>query len=970
MIGEKISHFRILRELGRGGMGVVYVARDVDLERDVALKFLPAQFTHDDSATQRFIAEARAASGLDHENICAVHEIGRTDDGMVFIAMAYYSGRTLKDLIAEGPLAHEQARDIAAQIAAGLVVAHERGIVHRDIKPANIVVTDRGQAKILDFGLAKLVADTTGITKTGTTVGTVAYMSPEQLRGENVDARSDVWSLGIVLYEMLAKRLPFAGDHPAALSYAIVHEPHKPIAQYRSDVPPAIVHVLERALKKNASERYSSCAEMLADLRAGSVTAGASRPRVSRRGTITAVAVLAVTIAAFLFWQRTKSNRVQWSREVALPEIEHLTDDRSTSSEQPDLWRAYELAAKVEEIVPDEPRLQRLRPRFAREIHIRSVPPGASVRARSYGGPDDAWRAVGRTPLDLWFPLGISRIELALDGHATATEVVLNNHFVSDSVSVTLHRPEDIPPGMVWVNDWSRALALPGLEGLAAQHVRGFWVDRCEVSNREYKSFVDAGGYQKPEYWKTPFVDDGKVIAFEDAMSRFVDATGRTGPATWEASDYPDATDNDPVGGISWYEAAAYAEFIGKQLPTIYHWNAVALTIGSAAIVPPANFGGRGAEPVDSGGAVHRSGALNLAGNVREWCWNETDAGDRFILGGGWSDQPYGFNDAYAQPPFDRSVINGFRCIKVVDVAHSEPLAHSIAQSSRDFRAEKPVGDDIFAHILKQYAYDALPLNARTEDTRDDNDWIREKISFDAAYPNARVIAYLFVPKNVEPPYQTVVFFPGSGDLYQKSSELMRIDQFDFFIKSGRAVLYPVYNGMFERGGVVPSDQPSEATAYRDWTISMERDLSRSIDYLATRPDIDSKRLAYYGLSMGGRIGPLMLAVERRFKAAILYVAGLKFQRALPEADAFNFASRVTLPVLMVNARYDFFFPIETSQRPLFELLGTPQADKKWVVYDGGHSVPRSKLIAESLAWLDHYLGPVERSGKEQDAGS
>jgi dienelactone hydrolase len=141
----------------------------------------------------------------------------------------------------------------------------------------------------------------------------------------------------------------------------------------------------------------------------------------------------------------------------------------------------------------------------------------------------------------------------------------------------------------------------------------------------------------------------------------------------------------------------------------------------------------------------------------------------------------------------------------------------------------------------------------------------------------------------------------------------------------------------------------------------MERDLARSIDYLETRDDIDLERLAFYGLSMGGRMGPLMLGVEKRFRAAVLYVAGFKFQRSLPEADPFNFAPRVTLPVLMINARYDFFFPLETSQRPLYELLGTPKADKKWVVYDGGHSVPRSKLIAESLAWLDHYLGPVTK---------
>jgi dienelactone hydrolase len=512
------------------------------------------------------------------------------------------------------------------------------------------------------------------------------------------------------------------------------------------------------------------------------------------------------------------------------------------------------------------------------------------------------------------------------------------------------------------VPDTKDQLGLPGLEGLDAERVPAFWVDRFEVSNREYKRFVDTGGYWKAEYWKQPFVENGKSLSWEEAMARFVDRTGRPGPASWEVGDHPEGQEDYPVSGVSWYEAAAFAEFAGKQLPTIYHWNVVASTRASAAVVPVANFGGKGPEPVDRNAVVHRCGARNLAGNVREWCWNESGAGQRFILGGGWNDPPYAFNDAYAQRPFDRSSTNGFRCIRLA--APPEPtdrLGRAIGRSYRDFFAEKPVDDAAFAFILKQYAYDRTDLDARVEYVRDEGDWIRQKITFAAAYGDQRVIAHLFLPKGGKPPYQTVVFFPGSGDLYQRSSEQLRTDPLDFFVKSGRAFLYPVYNGMFERTRVVPSDQPNEAVAYRDWMVSLARDLSRSIDYLETREDIDMSRLAYYGLSLGGRMGPLLLAVERRFKTGVLVVAGLKFQRSLPEADPFNFVPRVTLPLLMINARYDFYFPLETSQRPLFELLGTPDADKKWVVYDGGHSVPRDKLIAETLAWLDHYLGPVDR---------
>jgi serine/threonine protein kinase/Flp pilus assembly protein TadD len=280
VIGKIVSHYKILEKLGEGGMGIVYKAEDTKLKRVVALKFLPTQLTRDSAAKERFIQEARAASGLDHPNICTIFEIDETGDGRSFIAMALYGGGTLRERIARGPVEVEEAIGIALQIAQGLGRAHEAGIVHRDVKPANIMITDRGEVKIVDFGLAKL-AGGAKLTRTGSTLGTAAYMSPEQARGEAIDRRTDIWSLGVVLYEMLTGALPFKGDHEAALLYSIVHEEPQALSALRPALPAPVSHLVAKALQKDPALRYQSAGELAADLRRLAV-AGAAPPRMEK----------------------------------------------------------------------------------------------------------------------------------------------------------------------------------------------------------------------------------------------------------------------------------------------------------------------------------------------------------------------------------------------------------------------------------------------------------------------------------------------------------------------------------------------------------------------------------------------------------------------------------------------------------------------------------------------------------------
>jgi len=323
---EIASRYEVIEELGRGGMGVVYKAKDTKLKRTVALKFLSPELTRDSEAKERFIHEAQTASVLDHPNICTVHEIDE-DEGQMFISMAYIEGESLREKVKAGPLKLQEALDIAVQVTEGLHEAHEKGIVHRDIKSANIMVTDKGQAKIMDFGVAKLVGQTK-FTRTGATMGTAAYMSPEQSRGEKVDHRTDIWSLGVVLYEMVIGQLPFRGDHEQAMMYSILNEEPEPMTGMRTGVPMELERIVNKALTKDPAARYQHTDDMLVDLRLlkDNITAFLKSPMVRASGLSMpqpkpwkrvvpwGVAAVMAVIAVLAAWQ--------WMRSTSAPKAD------------------------------------------------------------------------------------------------------------------------------------------------------------------------------------------------------------------------------------------------------------------------------------------------------------------------------------------------------------------------------------------------------------------------------------------------------------------------------------------------------------------------------------------------------------------------------------------------------------------------------------------------------------------------
>ena len=369
-------------------------------------------------------------------------------------------------------------------------------------------------------------------------------------------------------------------------------------------------------------------------------------------------------------------------------------------------------------------------------------------------------------------------------------------------------------------------------------------------------------------------------------MQLFHDKTDRLGPATWELGSFTSGEDDFPVSGVSWYEAEAYAEFIGKSLPTVFHWYRAADMGIYSDILEDSNFSRKGPAKVGTYPGLGPFGTYDMAGNVKEWCVNSL--GDRkFILGGASTDMPYMYREPDARPPFDRSATNGFRLIKT---AGSEPLSASLTVSlsfqKSDYRSFKSVPDSVFQMYERMYAYDRLPLDAKIESEDDSSPyWREQRITFNAAYGNERVIAHLFLPKSVSAPYQTVVYFPHGGAQSFHTLEPSQSALIDFLMKSGRALMFPIYKDTYERLGNPPD---SGTVAERDETIEQADDLRRSVDYLETRNDIDRERLAYFSISWGSQMGPIMTALEKRFKVAIFAAGGCDPAPVLPEADPMN----------------------------------------------------------------------------------
>jgi eukaryotic-like serine/threonine-protein kinase len=979
--GTHLGHYEILSPLGSGGMGEVYRARDHNLDRDVAVKVLPEHISAEADALQRFDREVRAIATLNDPRILTIHDYG-DHAGRRYAVTELLEGETLADRIARQPISWREALDIALEVARGLATAHGKGVIHRDIKPSNIFITSTGAVKILDFGLACSVdpLDVPPIepgrtlplkTEPGAILGTVGYMSPEQARGEPVSPPTDIFSLGCVVYEMLSGRRPFQRATAADTLAAILNASPPPLVEKCPDCPPALASIVERCLNKSIDQRFARGADLAAafaalksevtppDFRPAAVRRRINRPRIA--------AIVIAVLAVFAFglgrtaYVRSKS---VWARENVLPEIERLSNEGQFIA-------ALRLAEEARLYIPEDAKLGELIAAAQHSVTVLSEPRGAEVAYRAYEEPEAEWISLGKTPLqNVLVPRGLLRWRLELEGHETvlaAPPSTLPPSFLNP-LQFVLEPVGERPEGMVYVPSGQFVVPLTGFNVLQPQILPGFHIDRYEVTNEDFQDFVDAGGYASAEFWNHRFEADGQTLTWEEALGRFVDQTGRPGPATWELGRFPEGRGLDPVSGVSWFEAAAYAEFRGRKLPTLFHWSRAALSPIEAItpvghkVIPLSNFGQEGLRPAGDFDAMSPSGAINMGGNVREWCLNEGGDGRRFILGGSWADPPYMLTMPATASPFDRSPYNGFRLASYLDSISPHYLA-AVSRHWVESGIQPPLSADAFEVLAQQLQAPPKALDIRFVGRDEESEaWVKETVSIATGYDDARLPIMLYLPRSTPPPWQAVIFYPGADALFSTSSSEIEsgvtFGTVDFIPRSGRVLVFPILWGTYERGVTRQIGEPG----FFEHSFA---DITRTLDYLETREDINASSLAYYGFSMGAVLGGFVVPFEPRFKAAILVSGGLSdfSTRGGRPTGLSRILPWLKIPVLTMSGRYDYLFPHEASQKPFIELIGAPPEDKRAVTFEAGHwPLPRHEVIKETVAWLDKYLGTVPSS--------
>ena len=574
----------------------------------------------------------------------------------------------------------------------------------------------------------------------------------------------------------------------------------------------------------------------------------------------------------------------------------------------------------------------------------------ALVHFRPYSSAPDAWIHAGRTPLtDVPAPIGVLVLRVEKLGFDTGTFVVANpgamldnetfKYFDGELPELTLAPTGSLPEGMQYIPDSEYPAVLGGavaeepVYGIRRQHLPPFAIGRAEVTNRQFQAFVESKGYDTRTLWEGLSLPDGTPLGI-NTIETFKDSTGRPGPATWELGSFPPGTADHPVGGISWYEAVAYARYMDAELPTAHHWLRAAQGplegqySTAVAVAPRGNFDSTAPRPADPM-ALGPWGTLDTAGNVREWVWNAAGTG-RLSMGGGWTDYPGSYLLAYPVSPTDRSPQNGLRLMRsFAQPARDDSIREPIALAfDRPGAMREPISDQGFEVIRDQF----INVSETPEKTERSilgrltlpEGLIIEEIQLTYARGDVLTL-YIGRPEQLPVKLQSVILLPTGGAFVQAPNRdaTWHLSPLDFIMRTGRAVVLPVWKGSFERADPPALTKGARDKASRERALGWYEDVARTIDFLETDDSFDEDRVALFGFSYGGMYSPILMSTEQRLKTGIVVSAGVT---PVPEQamwDPVNYLPRVALPLLYITGEFDPIFPRIPSQTRFLELLGT-----------------------------------------------
>ena len=653
------------------------------------------------------------------------------------------------------------------------------------------------------------------------------------------------------------------------------------------------------------------------------------------------------------FYNENKQNSFLVNEEI--PKIIKLYDEGK-------ILKVFSSVKNLLSNYPDNKILKNYFNKSSKYIYLNTDKPGINVSVKYTG--DSIFNYIGKTPIDSFLVPNLwnsHNLKLEYNGLTYVKESSNNHNYIFPDVDLDIPDNHKVFLGKSFNRMWFQGLEFNMID------ISPFSISKYEVSNEEFQKFVDNGGYKNPKYWDFPMNIGGIVYDFNSTTKKFVGKYGKSGPANWSYGKHPNGLENHPVTGISWFEARAYANYVGLDIPNVFQWlyasGAGVSGIYDAKVLSNSNFNSDEIRDVyDERGSNEEIN--NIAGNVKEWLSNPFGENniEFSILGGSFLEPSYYYKNYSSLPPLDRSIGNGIRLISNLKKNRNDLIDKKIIPDFyRDITKEPDVSNDVFELFKSQFDYNNYPLNANVvlSNTFQEG-YTLETFSMVAPYESKeKLYGYIIYSNQYKDKYDPVIIFPSASAIVRKTDESLPenlLNNYKYLIDEGYAIIHPIYFNTYSRERVFQSWVPDESEEYKEMIIKMGKDYKRSLDYIETRNDFNFNNLSYYGYSLGSRYANYLLAIDLRVKSAFICSGGLRMQKPKKEVDEHYYLRRVKTPIFHIVGKLDGTLGYEDIFIPWKKIVGTDRKDLITLELEGiGHGIPRDTIIKYHQKWIEKY---------------